>query len=244
VRLLGLDFADLDTSAAAALIAQQPAAAPFRYVVTPNADHLARLARHPALARAYQDAWLRLLDSRVVARAARLLGLAVPKVSPGSDLTAQLLGMHVLPDEAVTIIGLRPVWLPALIRRYGLGRVVHHDPPMGFEHDAAAFGTVIKFVIANPARFIFLAVGSPRQERLAAAIAATGQASGIGLCVGASLDFLTGALPRAPVWMQRCGLEWLQRLASDPRRLARRYLLEDPAVFALLLQEWRGIPMR
>ena len=242
VRLLRLDFADLDTTAAAALIAQQPAAAPFRYVVTPNADHLARLARHPGLARAYQDAWLRLLDSRVVARVARLLGLAVPKVSPGSDLTAELLGRHLARDESVTIIGLRPVWLPALIRRYGLGRVAHYDPPMGFEHDATAFHAAIEFVLAHPARFVFLAVGSPRQERLAAAIAATGQASGIGLCIGASLDFLTGAMPRAPVWMQRSGLEWLQRLASDPRRLARRYLLEDPAVFALLLHEWRAAP--
>jgi len=242
VRLLGLDFADLDTPAAAALIAQQPAAVPFRYVVTPNADHLARLARHPGLASAYQDAWLRLLDSRVVARAARLLGLAAPKVSPGSDLTAELLGTHLMPNEPVTIIGLRPAWLPSLARRYGVTHVAHHDPSMGFEHDAAAFHTAVEFVIAHPARFIFLAVGSPRQERLAAAIAATGQASGIGLCIGASLDFLTGAVPRAPAWLQRSGLEWLHRLASDPRRLARRYLLEDPAVFALLLREWRGGP--
>jgi hypothetical protein len=78
-RRLGLDFADLDAAAAAAaaLIAQQSAGVPFRYVVTPNADHLVRLARQPGLA-AYEGASLRLLDSQVVARgtAARAGGAA------------------------------------------------------------------------------------------------------------------------------------------------------------------------
>jgi len=241
VRLLGLEFADLDGLAAAALIAQQPADAPFRYVVTPNADHLVRLARQPGLSAAYAGAWLRLLDSRVVARAARLLGLAAPRVAPGSDLTAMLLAGHLTPGERVTIVGLREEWLPGLARRYRLGPVAHYDPPMGFENDPGTFREAIAFVLAHPARFTFLAVGSPRQEMLAAAIAATGQASGIGLCVGASLEFLSGAIPRAPVWMQRAGLEWLHRLASDPRRLARRYLVEDPGVFALLLRECRRL---
>jgi N-acetylglucosaminyldiphosphoundecaprenol N-acetyl-beta-D-mannosaminyltransferase len=97
----------------------------------------------------------------------------------------------------------------------------------------------VEFVLAHPARFTCLAVGSPRQEILAAAIAATGRACGVGLCVGASLDFLSGALTRAPSWIQWAGLEWLHRLASDPRRLAWRYLVEDPVVFALLLRERR-----
>jgi exopolysaccharide biosynthesis WecB/TagA/CpsF family protein len=74
---------------------------------------------------------------------------------------------------------------------------------------------------------------------LAAAIAATGQARGVGLCIGASLAFLSGTTQRAPMWMQRWGLEWLHRVASDPRRLAWRYLVQDPAVFGLLFREWR-----
>ena len=72
-------------------------------------------------------------------------------------------------------------------------------------------------MLAHPARFVFLAVGSPRQERLAAAIAATGQATGTGLCIGASLDFLAGVQRRAPSWLQRAGLEWLHRLRRRPR---------------------------
>ena len=103
-----------------------------------------------------------------------------------------------------------------------------------------ALAATVAFVLAHPARFVFLAVGSPQQEVLAAAIAATGRATGIGLCIGASLEFLAGASRRAPCWMQRCGLEWLFRLCSDPRRLARRYLIDSPAVLAMLLRARLG----
>ena len=240
VRLLGLDFDDLDVAAAAALLAARPAEAPFSYVVTPNADHLVRLARDPALAQVYRNAGLRLLDSRVVAGGARLLGLRAPRVAPGSDLTEWLLTQHLQPAERVTIVGLRTRWLPALVTRCCLGPPAHYDPPMGFLFDRVAFATTVDFVLSHPARFILLAVGSPQQEVLAATIAATGRATGTGLCIGASLEFLAGATRRAPPWMQRSGVEWLYRLSHDPRRLARRYLLHSPAVFSLLLLERYG----
>jgi exopolysaccharide biosynthesis WecB/TagA/CpsF family protein len=234
---LGLDFADLDAAGAASLIAARAAGAPFRYVVTPNADHLARLARDPSLLPLYRDALLRLMDSRLIARLAAMLGLPSPQVATGSDTTALLLARHLRPGERVTIVGLRPRCLPALVARCGLAPPAHHDPSMGFATDPAAVARAVAFVIANPARFVFLAVGSPAQEILAAAIQASGRATGTGLCVGASLDFLTGAAIRAPLWMQRAGLEWLHRLGRDPRRLARRYLIEDPPIFGLLLRE-------
>ncbi len=236
MQLLGLDFANLDVAEAAVLLAARPAEAPFGYVVTPNADHLVRLARDPAVAALYRHAWLRLLDSRVVAAAAAALRLPVPRVAPGSDVTTLLLTRHLRPGERIAIVGLSPIWLPALVARYGLAPPAHYDPPMGFATDPAAVAATVAFVLAHPARFVFLAVGSPQQEVLAAAIAATGRATGIGLCIGASLEFLAGVSRRAPAWMRRAGLEWLFRLGSDPRRLARRYLWHSPAVFRLLLR--------
>jgi exopolysaccharide biosynthesis WecB/TagA/CpsF family protein len=234
--LLGLAFADLGLEQAASRIAGRAAGEPFRYVVTPNADHLVRLQRSPALWPVYRDAWLCLLDSRVVARLARLLGLPAPPVTPGSDLTELLLTRHVRPGERITIAGLAPDWLPALMARHRLAPPAHHNPPPGFERDPAAFAAAVAFVCANPARFVLLAVGSPRQELLAHAILATGRATGTGLCIGASLDFLSGARRRAPAWMRQAGLEWLHRLASDPRRLWRRYLTDSPAIIAPLLR--------
>jgi len=238
IRLLGLDFATTDLAETASRLLARPPDAPFGYVVTPNADHLVRLHADPGLAAIYADAWLRLLDSRVVAGLAYLRGLPVPPVVPGSDLCAHLLAR--LRGQRVTIIGLAPTFLPRLVERYGLATPAHHDPPMHFDHDPAAFAATVQFALRHPARFTFLAVGSPRQERLAAAIATTGTARGIGLCVGASLEFLTGARRRAPMWMQRLGLEWLHRLAGDPSRLARRYLVDSPAIIPLLLRERAG----
>ncbi len=237
MRLLGLDFADLDVTAAADLLAGRPAASPFGYVATPNADHLVRLHRRPGLRPLYQSAMLLLLDSRVVALVARLVGLPAPAVAPGSDLTALLLARHLGEGERITIVGLSPRWLPRLVAKCGLAPPAHYDPPLGFEHDPAAFQSAVDFVLAHPARFVFLAVGSPRQEMLAAAIQATGRAYGTGLCIGASLEFVAGAQPRAPVWMQHAGLEWAHRLLRDPRRLARRYLMDSPSILPMLLRE-------
>lgn len=231
--ILGLDFADLDAAAAAATIAARPADAPFGYVVTPNADHFVRLARDPSLRPLYENAAIRLLDSRVVAGLARAVGLRPPRVATGSDVTAALLR----PGERVTIVGLHPAHLAALVARRSLTEPAHYYPPMGFEHHPRAFQAAVDFVVAHPARFVFLAVGSPRQEMLAAAIAATGRATGTGLCIGAALEFVAGAKRRAPVWMQRAGLEWMARLMADPLRLGRRYLWDCPVVLRLLWRE-------
>ena len=115
----------------------------------------------------------------------------------------------------------------------------HYDPPMGFDEDPAELARVVQFVLDHPARLVFLAVGSPRQEKLAAAIKATGAASGTALCIGASLEFVAGTVQRAPEFMQQAGLEWLHRLLSNPRRMARRYLLDCPVVFRLLWDKHR-----
>jgi exopolysaccharide biosynthesis WecB/TagA/CpsF family protein len=166
-----------------------------------------------------------------------LAGLPVPPVVPGSDLAACLLTRHVKPGERITIVGLSAIWLPALTARLGLAPPNHYDPPHGFDRDPAAFAAAVAFVRDHPARFVFLAVGSPRQEKLAAAVAAAGDATGTGLCIGASLDFLAGAQQRAPGLMQRACLEWLFRLVREPRRLARRYMIDSPAVIALLWKQ-------
>ncbi len=240
-RLLGLDFETRDADGALALLAARDAGSPFAYLVTPNADHLVRLARDPArYGPLYRDAAWRLMDSRVVARAAGAMGLRAPPVVPGSDLTARLLEEVVRPDDPVAVLGGRAATVAAVARRYGLRRLLHHDPPMGFDADPAAFARAVDFVAESGARFSFLCVGSPRQEMVARAVLAKGGATGTALCVGASLLFLSGEERRAPRLVQRAGMEWAWRLAQDPKRLARRYLVDDPAILALLWREKRS----
>ena len=105
---------------------------------------------------------------------------------------------------------------------------------MGFIRSQHEVQKCVEFVVKTQTPLIFLAVGMPQQEILASHIADHPQAGGVGLCIGASIDFLTGQQRRAPVWVQKAGLEWLYRLLSDPRRLASRYLIDCPRIFYLI----------
>jgi exopolysaccharide biosynthesis WecB/TagA/CpsF family protein len=227
---LGFDQMRLD-EVVAALLARHPDE-PFGYVVTPNADHFARLRRVPGLRVVYQKALHCLLDSRFLANLARLLGMACPPVVTGAALTEHLLG-H-LSGQRVAIIGMTRAEIADLRRLYPRIEFLHHGPPMGLLEDELAFRRARDFGVAAATPFLFIALGSPVQELLATAIAARRTATGIGLCIGSGLAFAAGSAVRAPVWMQAAGLEWLHRLAREPSRLARRYLLADPVMLLAL----------
>ena len=223
--LLGIRFDQLDPTAALATIEARPSDAAFAYVVTINADHFVRLAdADDALRADYAAAWLSLCDSRVLRKLASLRGYDLSVVT-GSDLTAAVFAQLITPQTPITIIGSDDATIAALLVRYPGLRLHHHNPPMGFIHQPEAVTAAVEFVCDHPARFVFLCVGSPQQELLAARIAATGRARGVGLCVGASITFLAGTKQRAPLWMQRAHIEWLHRLVQEPGRMWRRYLL-------------------
>ena len=111
-----------------------------------------------------------------------------------------------------------------------------HCPPFGFEADTAA-SEAIRIALRNAASdIVFCAFGFPKQERLMARLSPEFPHTWF-LGVGASIDFAAGYIPRAPLWMQRAGVEWLFRLATEPRRLAGRYLRDD-LPFAIRLLGW------
>jgi exopolysaccharide biosynthesis WecB/TagA/CpsF family protein len=212
----------------------------FSFIVTPNVDHVVRLSREAVdgpFRTAYRAAGLRLCDSRILAALARLCGEDLPVVA-GSDLTARLFAETLGPDDEIAIVGGSAVLRQSLEQRYPSFRFIHIAPPMGLAHDTAARLAVVEAVERAGANFVFLAVGAPQSEMIAAEIAARRLAGGVGLCVGASLEFVTGLKRRAPMWMQRLKIEWLHRLMSEPRRLWRRYLVEGPAIF-IIVARWR-----
>ena len=210
---------------------------PFAFVVTPNVDHLVRLERDTVLATLYAQAWLTVCDSRVLEMIGRMSGQSID-IAPGSDLTAKLFDTAIDPAEPLTIIGGTKSVVDAVRDRYGLKDVRWHEPPMGLRDNPGAVAECARFVAENPARFVLICVGSPQQEMIAEACLDRGDCTGVGLCVGASLDFLGGKARRAPRWMQRARLEWLHRLSTEPRRMWRRYLVEGPKVL-LLWSRWR-----
>ena len=209
----------------------------FGFVVTPNVDHMIRCHEDAAFRSRYASADFALLDSRFAARLLRVVkGLRLP-VCTGSDLTEALFRKVIAPEDRIVLIGGSPEQAAQVAARFGLRNVCHHNPPMGFILDPAAVEHCLTFVEqASPFRFCFLAVGSPQQEMLATLLRQRGIARGLAFCIGASLNFLTGGERRAPHWMQQMSLEWLYRLAQDPRRLWVRYLVRGPRIFGHLRQ--------
>ncbi len=207
----------------------------FGYVVTPNADHLIRYYDDPFFRTTYADAEYVLSDSRVLSYILAITkGLRIP-VCAGSDLTAQLVTSVAQPDDRLVLVGGSAAQAPALAGQFGLAGLRHIDPPMGFINDPAAVENVLEFIEQHsPFRFCLLAVGSPRQEINAQRLKQRGIARGLALCIGASIDFLTGRERRAPRILQQLGLEWAFRLLQSPRRLAGRYLVRGPRVFNIL----------
>jgi exopolysaccharide biosynthesis WecB/TagA/CpsF family protein len=212
----------------------------FRYLVTPNVDHVVRLSRLDRAGsehQAYASAGWCLCDSRILARLAAMCGVALPVV-PGSDLTARLIREILNPGDRICLIGGDPSTRTALAALRPDIAIDQFIPPMTLRSDPAARAAAARFAIDHPARFTLIAVGSPQQELVAQEMATMPGACGTALCIGASIDFLTGRIRRAPRWMQRASLEWLHRLLNDPARLWRRYLVEGPRIF-MLAWRWR-----
>ena len=207
----------------------------YGFVVTPNVDHLVRLQREPRFAYAYNVASFVLLDSRLLARLLRWRRNIDIPTCPGSDLTEQLFKSVVRADDRIVLIGGSLSQARKLADLYGLQRLAHFNPPMGFIKDPAAIEQCLQFIEAHsPFRYCLLAVGSPQQEFLAQALRSRGNARGLALCVGASINFLTGGEKRAPLSMQRWGLEWLYRIAQSPQRMLMRYVHALPGLLQLL----------
>jgi len=209
----------------------------FRYIVTPNVDHIVRLHKEPKLyGPLYKASWLSVCDSRILELLGKLSGIPL-KAVPGSDLTQQIFENILSPDEAVNVIGGDGDVIAKVKARYGLSNLNHHQPPMGLRHKPHEVRACAKFIAEHPARYTFICVGSPQQEMIAKEALRRGDCAGLGLCVGASLDFLAGKQKRAPKWMQAARLEWLYRLASEPGRMWKRYLVEGPKIF-LIWMKW------
>jgi exopolysaccharide biosynthesis WecB/TagA/CpsF family protein len=234
---LGIHFTPFTLADAVARIAARPPGSPFVYVSTPNAQHVVAIRRGDRrFAAAHDNAWLVLNDSRIInLLSRRLFGEDLP-VAAGSDLTARLFRDYIRADDAITVIGGSEEVERRLREQFGLRELARYDPPMGFYHDPAEIERCVDFILAHPARYVFLAVGAPQSEVVACHVLRRGGAVGTGLCVGSSLHFVTGVVRRAPAIFQRLHAEAAYRLMQNPRRHARRVFVESLPVLWIALR--------
>lgn len=196
----------------------------FQYVVTPNVDHVVRLSQRPELLPDYRAAWMSWCDSHPVWALGRMAGLPMPHLN-GTDVMTVLWDKVLRPGDRLVCITADEALIGELSERFPQYEFVGYSPPFGFENDPNEMARCIRFIRDNPGRFVFIGVGSPRSEQLAHAVRQAGGATGTAFCIGAALEFIVGRKPRAPRAMRAFGMEWLYRLASEPRRLWRRYVL-------------------
>lgn len=238
-QFLGIEFANFNYDEVALGLEKLSQCERFSYVVTPNVHHIVMLHEdrdatiQERFNKAYNFAALRLCDSRTLRLLARFRGMKLNVVT-GSDLTAFLFNSGFFDGKKVAIIGGDKAMLPELRARYPEVEFSQKIPPMGILNDPVAASEVEAFLASSRNDYVLFAIGSPQSEILAHECLQMGRTRGVGLCIGASIEFALGRKSRAPVWMQKAGIEWVFRLLSEPRRLWRRYLVDCPKILKIM----------
>lgn len=214
-----------------------------RYVVTPNVDHAVIFQEHEGLRCAYADAALVLADGAPVVLASRWLGRPIPERVAGSDLVPELFSASQSTGLRVFLLGAMPGVGVRAAKKIQLQwphiRVVGVcSPEPGFERDSEQNQRILTQIANAAPDLLLVGLGAPKQELWVHAQRAK-LAVPVALCIGATIDFLAGEKARAPRWMRRIGLEWLQRVVSEPRRLFKRYLRDAWIFPRLVWKEWR-----
>ncbi len=210
-------------------------------VFTPNVDHIVNADSDVAFRNAYRAADLSLVDGQPLVWASRFLGTRLPEKISGSDLVLPLLGRAAKRGWRVYLLGAGPgvaEKAAMLLREKYHVNVVGIDAPMVDVRDHAQNARIATLIRASRPDLVLVALGSPKQELFIHQVADELTPT-VFIGIGASLDFMVGAVKRAPPWMSRAGLEWLYRFAREPRRMWRRYLVNDPKIFWILLRDVR-----
>ena len=198
------------------------------WVITANLDHLRRARSEPEYRDMLAEADLVVADGMPPIWAAKLQGTPLPERVAGSSMVNTLSQEAGRRGKSLFLLGGDPGTADGaaavLSERYpGLRIAGTLCPPMGFERDAAEMQAIREALLAAEPDLVYVALGSPKQERLIRDLRPL-LPGAWWLGVGISFSFLCGRVQRAPVWLQRVGLEWVHRLVQEPRRLAERYL--------------------
>lgn len=226
---IAIDALTLDQAVVAAwrIIADgRPGGCP--YVVTPNVAHVVMLQKDRRFRQAYRGASLVLADGQPLIGVARLVGRPLPERIAGSDFVPAVLGAMAPDGLSLFLLGAGPGVAERaaqnIVRRYPGVRIAGcYSPPFGFEQDPDENRRIVARINAARPQLLVIGLGAPKQELWISRHAAELRV-GLAVCAGATIDFLAGHKARAPRWIQNLSLEWLYRMACEPRRLSGRYI--------------------
>ena len=208
----------------------------FTQHVVVNVAKIVNMQRDPKLAESVRACNIINIDGMGVVWGLRMLGQSVPERVAGIDLFHELLTMSEKNSLPVFLLGAKEAVLEKTVQQLridykSLNIAGYHH---GYFWDDEA--SVVEKIKASGARLLFVAITSPQKENF---IHQWQRKLGVDFVmgVGGTFDIVAGETKRAPLWMQRSGLEWLFRTLQEPRRLARRYIVTNTVFLWLLLKE-------
>lgn len=247
-RLFGLDFLiDTTIGELAEMLAHEgrTGAEGWRVIVTPNVDHLVRYRNSPSYRHVAQTAHWVLADGAPIIWASRLLRSPITRRLAGSDLFAAWWQHMCVARRPVLVVAGNDALADRLRAQNPACRCI--VPPQFADDDPVALASLVDDIMGDlrtrPADALLIGLSMPKHHAVAArliAMPAPPTGAPFVLLLGAAAEFHVGLQRRAPAWMQRTGTEWLYRLLSNPRRMARRYLVDDMAFFPMVWREWRA----
>jgi len=229
VRMMGVGFASVTADEMVALVVDRAVARAGCWVITANLDHLRRYASDPHARRLIHAGDVVVADGMPLVVASRLAGLPLPERVAGSSMAVPIARRAAQRGASVFLLGGEPGVAQRAAdalraQAPGLEVAGTYCPPHGFEDDARERAEIDRVLRAADPDVVLVALGFPKQDRVILGLRhVLPGASFIG--VGIALSFVAGDQRRAPEWMRRAGVEWLHRLAREPRRLWRRYLV-------------------
>lgn len=215
-------------------------------VLTPNTDHLILLQSDKEFYDAYQNANVVLLDSQVLLFLARLAGIHFREKISGSDFFPKYCEYHRL-NQGIKIFvlggldGVAEKVMQVINTQYQSSIIVGaFSPSYGFENNLSECSEVVERINSSGANVLAVGLGAPKQEKWVHQYKKSLPKVDLFMCIGATLDFIAGKERRAPVVLQKIGLEWAFRLFHQPRKLFYRYLIRDMKIFYYFLLVMMG----
>ncbi|MCV2422810.1 WecB/TagA/CpsF family glycosyltransferase [Paucibacter sp. DJ2R-2] len=211
---------------------------PHQHVVV-NVDKLVKAQHDLELRQIINECALINADGMPVVWASRLLGKPLKERVAGVDLFEALMARAAEKGWRVYLLGAKEDIVSRVLQLYQarFPKLVFAGYRNGY-WTAGEENAVVDQIAAARADLLFVAISSPKKEQFLGAYQARMKIP-FAMGVGGTFDVVAGKVKRAPVWMQKTGFEWFYRFLQEPRRMFRRYFIDDMAFFGLLLKEWR-----
>lgn len=211
----------------------------YHYVVTPNTDIIVKMNQDRELKDICEKADLILTDGQIIVKLSRKLGSPIKERVCMTDFVWNVFDLAIEHGYKVFLLGGKEEILARATKNVKerlpkLNIVDSYSPPFGFEKDTQLLAEVNERIKKSGADILIVFLGCPKQEKFIAQNKDIYQIP-ISFTMGGCVDFLAGGVKRAPKWMQDVGLEWFFRFLQEPKRMFKRYFIDDTKIFTMAL---------